>query len=94
MENKAMKLQEAIAKNKPFTRKYENADHDGYGLWEGNLWFKEFHNVNNIPAVSADMDYIEKKLTAKYGPCLCVKRYFHKLTPADMDANDWVVRED
>jgi len=27
-----MKLKEAIATNKPFTRKYENADHDGYGL--------------------------------------------------------------
>jgi len=91
-----MKLHEAIATNKPFTRKYENADHDGYGLWEGYLWFKEFHNVNNIPAVSADMGYIEKKFSEKYGPScrLCATRYFHKLTQADLDANDWVVRED
>jgi hypothetical protein len=90
-----MKLHEAIAKDKPFTRKYENADRDGYGLWEGNLWFKKFHNINNIPAVSADMDYIEEKFSKKYGPgCLCTKVYFHKLTKADLDAEDWVVRED
>jgi len=36
------------------------------------------------------MDYIEKKISEKYGPScrLCTKLYFHKLTPADMDAND------